>query len=171
VPRSCTQPLSLLFIKAANAFLSDDTDPVGPGHSDIYINDHADRLARRGCEEDDKIIPVSISYHTECRSKMTLRNWRPELRNHPMTGAFRGVTKKTANHETKVFYQLGRQPEVFDRPTQTQTMQGFNTAYHSRFNLRPEQTCVCRLPMPPDPIQVRDHITTSRSITNHHVFV
>jgi hypothetical protein len=46
-----------------------------PGHSDIDINDH---LSRRGCGEDHKIIPESISYH---KSKMTLRTWRASLEN------------------------------------------------------------------------------------------
>ena len=161
-----TQPLSLLYIEAANSFLTDASHRIViqwvPGHSDIDINDHADCLAQRGCEEDHKIIPVSISYHSERKSKMTLRAWRRELRECPMTGAFGEVTKKPPTTKPdKVFYQLGKQPEVFGRLTQTRTMHGFNTAYYARFNLRPEQTCVCGLPMPPDPIQVRDHVLHS----------
>jgi ribonuclease HI len=48
-----SQAISLLFIKVAKSFLAEETLLHWvAGHNNIGINEHADRLARRGCRED-----------------------------------------------------------------------------------------------------------------------
>jgi ribonuclease HI len=157
-----SQPISLLFIKAAEAFLLDNSHRIKlhwvPGHSNLEINDRADRLARRGCRENHDLLPTSLSYHAERRSRLVLHEWKRLIKRQPLTGAFGEVTDFPPTIKpSKVFRQLEAQSEVFGRLTQTRTMHGYNTAYYARLNIRPDEFCFCGHLVPPDPSHVRDH--------------
>jgi ribonuclease HI len=158
-----SQTLSQIFIKYAKSFLEVDTNRIVlqwvPGHKGFKVNEQADRLARRGCRHHEEILPTTLSYHAEQRSKLILKKWRQDFQNQYRNDAFREVTfLPPTTKPNRVFTQLRNEPELFGRLTQVRSMHGYNTSYYARFNIDQDLHCVCGHFVPPyPPSRIRDH--------------
>ena len=159
-----TQILSLAFIKNAKEFLQSNNHQIVlqwiPGHFGHTINEHADRLTKRGCRKEHELLDNTLSYHAERRSRLVSKHWRKEFRQNPPSGAFGEVTYyPPTTKPNKVFLQLETQPEVFGRLTQVKTMHGYNPHFYARFNIEHNPDCICGHRLPPFPARnFRDHI-------------
>jgi ribonuclease HI len=159
-----SQSLSLFFIKYARQFLTTDNSHITlqwiPGHRGHAVNERADKLARKGCKSPGTILPDSLSYHAEKRTRLVLRGWRNEFKAYPHTGSFGKVTfEPPTTKPSPVFSILRDQPEVFGRLTQLRTMHGHNPSYLARLNIPHDPECICGDHIPPEPIdRYRDHI-------------
>jgi hypothetical protein len=141
-----------------------------PGHQGFEINEIADKMARKGCAIPADILPETLSYHAEKRSKSTLKKWREQTKLFPFSATFdETVTFPPTVKPNEIFKQLANEPEVFGRLTQIRTMHGYNPSYFHRFNIPHDPVCSCNHQIPPVPAtRFRDHILHSCESYKEH---
>ena len=165
--RHPSQKLSQIFVKNAKTFLKCESHRISlkwtKGHKGVEINETADKLARNGRHTNQNILPTSLSYLAEKRSRLTLKKWRKEFNTYRPTGAFGEVTfYPPSTKPDKVFLQLGSEPEVFGRLTQIRTMHGHNPPYYHHFHIEHDLSCACGNELNPDNVSAyRQHILNS----------
>jgi ribonuclease HI len=169
-----TQTISKLFQKHALKFLEKDPNhriqlQWIQGHKGHEINERADKLARSGRKLPQEIIPESLSFHAEKKTKTVLKEWRKEWYKMERTSLFRKNTfLEPTIKPNKVFQQLRNQPELFGRLTQTRTMHGYNVPYFDRLNIPYHPDCECGDQYSLDPQQVQDHVFRTCYTLRHH---
>jgi ribonuclease HI len=162
-----SQTISKMFQKHAETFLEKNPDhritlQWIQGHKGHEINERADRLARSGRKLPQEIIPESLSYHAEKKTKTVLKEWRKEWYKMDRTSTFRKNTfLEPTIKPNKVFVQLRNQPELFGRLTQTRTMHGYNAPYFERLNIPYNPDCECGERLPLDPSRMQEHVLHS----------
>ena len=159
-----SQNISNLFIKHAKKFLKNTDNSITiqwiPSHSNIKINEQADKLAKKGCRIQEELLNNTITFHSECKSKLVTKCWQKEFRLAPQNNLFWDVTSTLPSTKTdKIFRQLQNKPEIFGRLTQVQMMHGYNTSYYQHFNIDRDRDCICNHYLPPLlPSRIRNHI-------------
>jgi hypothetical protein len=102
-PHTC-QPISIFFNRSATEFLSNEGNKITiqwiPGHQGHEVNEKADKLAKKGCYRPQTILPETLSYYGEKRTKITTKGWRALVEENPYSETFRQVTFHPPNPQT-----------------------------------------------------------------------